>query len=146
MTPDAIFQTANLVILLGWAALLASPFFPRIADRIAALLIPGLLAVAYVGLVLAFWGRSEGGFGSLDEVQKLFQSREVLLAGWLHYLAFDLFVGAWIVREARRAGLPFLLMLPALPLTFLFGPAGFLLFLGLRFAFDAFRSRQTASS
>ena len=56
----------------------------------------------------------------------------LLLAGWLHYLAFDLFVGAWIVRTARSEGMPFLLVLPCLPLTFLFGPAGFLLFVVLR--------------
>jgi hypothetical protein len=67
-------------------------------------------------------------------VSALFGHRGVLLAGWLHYLAFDLFVGAWEVREARRVGLPHWLILPALALTFLFGPIGLLVFLALRAA------------
>jgi hypothetical protein len=67
-------------------------------------------------------------------VSALFGHRGLLLAGWLHYLAFDLFVGAWEVREARRVGLPHWLILPALALTFLFGPLGLLVFLALRAA------------
>ena len=58
----------------------------------------------------------------------------MLLAGWIHYLAFDLLVGAHIVRQGRVLGLSPWLVLPCLPLTFLFGPAGFLLFLSLRLA------------
>ncbi len=135
MTPDALFQIANPLALLGWVALLLSPLWPRAADRIAAVLVPSLLAVAYVGLLAAYWGRAEGGgFGSLDEVAALFAQRHVLLAGWLHYLAFDLVVGAMIVRQGRALQMPFWVVLPCLPLTFLFGPAGFLLFQSLRFA------------
>ena len=90
--------------MAGWLCLLASPFMPRLADRIAGLAIPALLAVAYTGLVLAFWSSAKGGFDSLDNVAALFQTRELLLAGWIHYLAFDLFTGAWIVRTARQTG------------------------------------------
>lgn len=132
MDPDAIFRTSGLLAIAGWLALLASPFLPKLADRIAGTLVPALLSVAYVGLVLAFWNGADGGFGSLDEVALLFATRELLLAGWLHYLAFDLFVGAWIVRTARAEDISFLLVLPCLPFTFLFGPAGYLAFVALR--------------
>jgi hypothetical protein len=142
LNPETLFQIANLAALVGWATLLISPFVPRAADRIAGFGIPALLAAAYVGLLLAFWGRAEGGFGSLEEVGRLFQDSQLLLAGWLHYLAFDLFVGAWIVRAARRALMPFWLTLPCLPLAFLFGPAGLLLFLALRAA----RGRTVSAS
>ena len=64
----------------------------------------------------------------------LFTMPEIALAGWIHYLAFDLLVGAWEVRTARREGIAFLLVLPCLALTFLFGPAGFLAFSALRAA------------
>ena len=134
MTPDALFQIANTTALLGWAVLLGSPLFPTVADRIASLAIPLLLSVAYAGLILAFWARGEGGFDSLDNVARLFQTRELLLAGWIHYLAFDLFVGAWIVRTGRRESVAFLLVVPCLVLTFLFGPAGFLTFAAIRAA------------
>lgn len=132
MQPDTIFQFANPLALAGWAALLASPFLPRFADLVAGTIIPLILAVAYAGLVLAFWSGSQGGFDSLDAVAQLFETRELLLAGWLHYLAFDLFVGAWIARTARAEGVHFLLVVPCLALTFLFGPIGYLLFSALR--------------
>lgn len=134
MPADQIFQLSNMLALAGWAALVASPFLPRLADRVAALTIPLLLGVAYTGLVLVYWSRAQGGFDSLDNVAALFQTRELLLAGWLHFLAFDLFVGAWIVREPRAANVAFWLVLPCLALTFLFGPAGFLAFHAIRFA------------
>jgi hypothetical protein len=139
-----IFSIANMVAVIGWLALLGSPFFPRIADRIAGIFIPSLIAVTYTGLVLAFWSSAEGGFDSLDNVAALFETRELLLAGWLHYLAFDLFVGAWIVRAARQSAVPFLLVVPCLVLTFLFGPAGLLAFLALRGARNPAAAAVTA--
>ena len=141
MTIDQTFQIANLTAMTAWAALLASPFIPGIADRIAATAVPLLLSVAYLGLVLAFWSGAEGGFDSLANVEKLFQTREIVLAGWLHYLAFDLFVGAWVARTARAEGIAFWFVAPCLLLTFLFGPVGFLLFQVLRLV----RNRITAS-
>ncbi|WAJ29806.1 ABA4-like family protein [Antarcticirhabdus aurantiaca] len=134
MTLETIFSLCGLLALIGWAALLASPWIPVWSDRIAGWIVPGLLAVIYVALVLAFFGEAEGGFGSLEEVAQLFSSRPVLLAGWLHYLAFDLLVGAWEAREGRRRGVPFLLVVPCFAATFLVGPAGFLLFLVVRAA------------
>jgi hypothetical protein len=138
---DALFSFAGLAAMSGWLALLGSPWLGAAADRYATLVVPGAIAVIYTGLVLAFWSRAEGGFGSLDEVAALFETRELLLAGWLHYLAFDLFVGAWEVRTARAAAIPFLLVVPCLVLTFLFGPAGLLAFLMILAAFRTARAR-----
>lgn len=133
MTPDQLFQMANPLALLGWIALLLSPLAPRAARVVAAAAIPLLLSLAYAGLVLAFWWEAPGGFGSLPEVQALFTHPHIALAGWLHYLAFDLFVGAWEVRTARDEGIPHWAVIPCLILTFLFGPAGLLAFAILRF-------------
>ena len=140
MTPDQWFQIANPVALAGWLVLLASPFLPKWSDRIAGYAIPLALSVGYSALVLAFWSRAQGGFDSLANVGKLFETRELLLAGWVHYLAFDLFIGAWQVRIARAEGLRFALVVPCLVLTFLFGPAGLLAFLAIRLARGASKS------
>ena len=129
-----MFSLCNMIAVAGWVALLASPVAPKLADGVAGLIIPAMLAVAYSGLILAFWFSAEGGFDSLDHVAALLRTRELLLAGWLHYLAFDLFVGAWIVRAARAQSMPFLLVVPCLALTFLFGPAGLLAVLAVRAA------------
>jgi hypothetical protein len=93
--------------------------------------VPLVFAVAYV-LLFAVHGMGDGGYGSLAEVRRLFDVPGLLAAGWLHYLAFDLFVGAWIAERAGALGIPHLLVLPLLLLTFMFGPAGLLAFALLR--------------
>ena len=132
MTPDSLFQIANPLALLGWSALAFAPFIPRASDLIAGMIIPLMLSLAYAALVLAYWSGAEGGFSSLPEVMALFTNPAIALAGWLHYLAFDLFIGAGAVRTARSEGTPHLLVLPHLVLIFLFGPAGFLTFHAMR--------------
>ena len=78
------------------------------------------------------WAGSDGGFGSLPEVSALFANQWLLLAGWIHYLAFDLFVGSWEVRDAAERNISHWLMIPCLVLTFLFGPVGLLTYFALR--------------
>ncbi len=134
MAVDSMFQAASMLALAGWVSLLAAPWWPLLAERVAGLIVPLLLAVGYCGLILAFWTQAEGGFGSLAAVMQLFTQPQMVLAGWLHYLAFDLFVGAWEVRTARAERVAFLLVVPCLLLTFLFGPIGLLAFMTLRAA------------
>lgn len=130
--PETLFALSGPLAMAGWLALIVAPLAPRVAQAVAGLAIPALLSVAYTGLILAHWAGAEGGFGSLADVMRLFDDPAVALAGWLHYLAFDLFVGAWIVRTARAEGMPHVLAIVCLPPTFLFGPAGFLAFTALR--------------
>jgi hypothetical protein len=132
MTTDQIFGIANMVALAGWIALAALPRQRWVRDTLCRLLLPGALAVIYSVIVVSAWNDSEGGFGSLTEVATLFSNSWLLLAGWVHYLAFDLFIGTWEVRDAQERGIPHVLVLPCLVLTFLFGPAGLLLYLLVR--------------
>ncbi len=62
----------------------------------------------------------------------LFSNRWVLLAGWIHYLCFDLFIGSWQVRDAAANNISHWLVIPCLFLTFMFGPVGLLLYFALR--------------
>lgn len=140
MSPDILFQIANPAALLGWIALAAAPLIPLWADRIA-LVLALSLSVFYTALILVYFAGSEGGYGSLADVMQLFTFPGAALAGWVHYLAFDLFIGAWEVRTARREGIPHLLLLPCLAATFLFGPIGLALFFALRAAY-ALRARR----
>jgi hypothetical protein len=98
---------------------------------ICPVLIPVLLSAIYATLVITEFGHG-GGFASLSSVALLFQNRFMLLAGWVHYLAFDLVVGSWEVRDAQRIGIAHYLVGPYLILAFLFGPAGWLLYFLVR--------------
>ena len=140
MTPDILFQFTGPLAMLGWLCLFLSPLFPRAAQAIAGLLIPALFSIGYTALILVNWTTAPGGFGSLADVMALFTSPPMALAGWVHYLAFDLLIGAWITRTAPRENIPHLLILPCLALTFLFGPAGFLAFTALRTAYSKRKS------
>ena len=131
MTPEQVFSILNLTTMLAWLPLLLLPRF-RWPSTVVPVVMPALLAMVYVALLAVALPGSEGGFSSLGGVRALFESPWALLAGWVHYLAFDLFIGGWEVRDARERGIPHLLVVPALVLTFLFGPGGLLLYLGIR--------------
>jgi hypothetical protein len=129
-----LFQLGSLIVMPGWLALVVAAFWAKPRPKLIAaarFAIPAVLAVAYIAL-LATGSEAfrDGGFGSITQVRALFAHDNALTAGWLHYLAFDLFVGAWIVERGTARGIKGLLLLPCLVLTFLFGPAGYLLFLG----------------
>ena len=131
MTAEQLFSILNLTTLAAWLPLV---FLPRVrwSATVLPVVVPSLLAVVYVAIVAATFAQSEGGFSSLADVAALFENPWMLLAGWIHYLAFDLFIGGWEVRDAQRRGIRHLLVVPALALTFLFGPAGLLLYLVIR--------------
>jgi len=132
MNPDEWFQLANSIALAGWLTLALSPLAARLLHVLGGTVIPLVLSVGYAAIVLAHWAGGQGGFDSLRSVEQLFQNRWLLLAGWVHYLAFDLLLGAWQVRVARREGIAHLALIPCLLATFLFGPAGHVLFQSLR--------------
>jgi len=102
------------------------------APRLVATAIAAALAILYTALVASFWTTAGGGYGSLADVARLFEHRGVLLAGWVHYLAFDLLIGLWEREQARRLGMSRWLLAPCLFLTLMFGPLGWLTFLALR--------------
>lgn len=128
MSPEQLFSIANLTAMLGWILLIVLPRWRWTARIVLSGLIPLLLSVVYLVLIVTTFGRIEGGFASLAEVAKLFRNDWALLAGWVHYLAFDLFVGSWEVRDAQRNGVSHWAVILCLLLTFLFGPIGFLLY------------------
>jgi hypothetical protein len=135
-----VFSIANTAALAGWAALLLLPRWPALILALRYGLI-GALSVAYAVLIMMFFFRVEGGgFNSIAEVRALFLSDGGLLAGWIHYLAFDLFVGMWIAHEADKVGMGRLLQAPILAATFMFGPIGLLMYLTSRAALAALPS------
>ena len=126
---DVIFGSANMLALAGWIWLIIAPRRWPILFAVPQFAVTALLSAAYVVLIATSFGASNGDFSSIAGVRALFSNDHVLTAGWLHYLAFDLFVGCWIAREADKAGIHRLLQIPFFGATFMFGPLGFLLFI-----------------
>lgn len=132
MDPDPIFRFANMAAIAGWLLLVLAPH-SRVTTRIVhSALLPLVLSAVYLVLIIVHFGKGEGSFATLDGVMALFTDRHMVLAGWIHYLAFDLFMGAWEVRDARRLGIRHLIVVPCLLLTFMLGPIGLLLWFVIR--------------
>ncbi|PLK69385.1 DUF4281 domain-containing protein [Rhizobium sp. TH135] len=128
MSPDTVFSITSSTAMAGWLLLILAPRWRALIAFIRFGLI-GALSLTYAVLILVYFFRVEGGgFGSIAEVRALFMSDPVLVAGWVHYLAFDLFIGTWIAVEADKRGYNRLLQAPMLVATFMFGPLGLLLF------------------
>lgn len=140
---DRIFRFASLVAFAGWVVVFAFPLVPEPARTRC---LGGALAVlCAVYVYLLFLGgrfdvageRPRGSFLTLRGVLSLFRAPRVVLVGWIHFLAFDLFVGASIALDAPRAGISHGWVLPILGLTLMVGPAGMLAYLVLRLALAA---------
>ena len=123
------FQYANTLAMLSWIALLLFP--RRVAPRLR-FIVQSSLALLYVWAIATSLPGSEGGFDSLEHVKLLFANDRALLAGWVHYLAFDLFIGCWEVLDSQRRGVRHIFVIPCLFLTFMLGPVGLLLYFGVR--------------
>jgi hypothetical protein len=128
MQAAEIFSIANKVILLGWILLIFLPNW----KYTQAVILNGLLVLfssLYAFMILKdIQDFNPESFSSLANVKALFQSDDALTAGWIHYLAFDLFVGAYIVQKSKQIGLSRIFYTITLPFTFMFGPIGYLLF------------------
>ena len=133
MAPATLFQIANVLPLPIWLVWMAAPR-SRLARTLSGSVWPWIgLGVLYVvvmatGLLTAT-EIDPSAFGSLPGVMRLFDSEWIALAGWVHYLCFDLFVGRWIMNDAPDAGY---WLTPILFLTLMFGPLGLLAYLAMR--------------
>ena len=133
MKPEQVFRIANAAILPPWLLMLILPKASITAQVIDSNVFTIGLALLYVFYVAQSLGKStKGDFTTLDGIGKMFSNPVALLAGWVHYLVFDLFVGAWIWRDALQNGYAHWVLLLCLPFTLMMGPVGLLLYLGLK--------------
>jgi len=133
MKIDLVFQYANMVAMLMWVMMIFLPKWKGTQFMIRFKLVPLGLSVLYA--VYIFISLRAGGgmdFSSLDSVMELFTQKNAVLAGWLHYLAFDLLVGMWILDQNKELQIHHLFIVPCLIGAFMLGPIGFLLFTIMR--------------
>src|SRR4051812_8344291 len=118
MTPDQVFSAANATALISWLLLIALPRRESIINTVIGIVVPVMLAIVYTAIVATNFFGARGGFSSLPDVALLFSNPWMLLAGWIHYLAFDLLVGRWEVLDARKSGVQHWVVVPCLVMTF----------------------------
>lgn len=134
MSFEQLFSSASTLAMLGWVILIFLPRRWKWVNLIPAIIIPLVLSLVYSVLIARYFFSAEGGFDTLANVQQLFTFPAAALAGWVHFLAFDLYVGGIVARQADELGLSRLIQAPILLLTFMFGPFGFLLFMLVKMA------------
>jgi hypothetical protein len=132
MDPASVFQVVNVLPLPVWLLWMAAPS-SQLSRTVARSLWPmGVLAGLYLlflAIALSTGGFDPAGYGSLAGVMQLFDGEWATVAGWTHYLCFDLFVARWIMNDAPDAGY---WLTPILFLTLMFGPVGLLCYLAVR--------------
>ncbi|MDE0911082.1 MAG: ABA4-like family protein [Myxococcota bacterium] len=134
MLPETIFTVCNYGVLPAWLLLAFAPGWSFTQRLVHQVWIPMLLGAVYLGILVFGPPPPEGAdFFSLHGVMTFFTSPWAVVMGWVHYLVFDLFVGAWEVRDAKRRQISHWLVVPCLGFTLMFGPVGLLAYLALRF-------------
>lgn len=134
MTPDALFQIVNTAILPAWLLIVFLPHWRYTQKIVHAIWIPCILGLFYAYLLFSSDGTAPNDidFTTLQGIMSMLSNPQAFLAGWVHYIIFDLFVGAWIVRDAKRREIKHLLIVPCLFFTLMLGPLGLALYLLLR--------------
>ncbi len=125
------FKIANASVIPAWLVLLLFPKNSITSRLVHSGAWSAALSILYT-ILLSFSFGGDGGMDSLENLKISFQRDEIMLLGWVHYLAFDLFIGAWISRDANRLGLHHLMVAPVLILTLFAGPVGLLSYLVIK--------------
>lgn len=135
MDAEQIFQIVNLIALIAWIGLL---FFPRWKVT-QIVVISGLVSLVFSIVYLVLFIYNVGGsdfdpesFQTLSGLSSMFGSSEAVLVGWVHYLAFDLFVGMWISEDAKKKKIAHWKVFVPLLFTFMAGPIGLLIYFLIR--------------
>ncbi|GAA4278702.1 ABA4-like family protein [Aquimarina mytili] len=133
MTPATIFSIAGMITTPMWVLMILLPKWKVTKLLMDYKVIPLVLSLVYAIYILnAIQIGGMMDFGSLASIMKLFTEENAVLAGWVHYLAFDLIVGMWMLDQNKKLEIHQLIMAPCLFATFMFGPIGFLLFMIIR--------------
>ena len=138
MPLETLFKAANYTVIPFWLLMMVAPRWSWTQRLVHGPVVLLLLTPIYAYLLFGYAPAPEDmQFTSLYGVMIGFSAPHIVVAGWIHYLIFDLFVGAWETRDAHRRDIPHLLVVPCLIVTMMIGPVGLLLYVLVRF----FRTR-----
>ncbi len=133
MTASLMFQICNLLVTPQWLLMMLAPNWHVTRWLVKSRLFIIILSLVYIFYIIGIF--SVGGFknfSSLEGIKSLFTKDDIILAGWIHILAFDLFAGSWVWQNAKTRHVHHLWLIPIFFLMWFMGPIGLLFYLGIR--------------
>jgi len=133
MSFELCYILIHIPIIPAWALLVLAPKSTLTQKYVHSAYLPILMGIIYTSFLISavFFGQSSeaAGMSNLKAVQALFSHPVGILTGWVHFIIFDLFVGAWIGRDALRQNMPHWMTVICFIFTVMFGPLGLMLYL-----------------
>ena len=140
LTSDNIYLLANWGVIPFWLMLLTIPNQPITKVLVNSVIVPLILASAYVYLAYKLYLDGEVFdvfqlYFGLDSLYSIYSNEIFLLIFWLHFLSISLFIGSWISRDAQKYMIPKILTMLSLILTYFSGPVGLVFYWIVRIFF-----------
>lgn len=145
LNPEILFSILNALVFFVWLLMIVAPNWKVTQKIISTFAVTLILSIIYGIIIVASFGKINFmDFSSLPGIVNMFHQSNLWgsSAIWYHLLAFDLFVGTWILKDSKKIRMPHLLVIPFLLVTFMLGPLGFLLYQIIKFFFLKFSSKN----
>ena len=137
-TPETLYFWLNLGVLPFWLTLV---FFPQsnLCRYLVTSIFPiFILSGAYIFVIYKSFLNSYDFVGNfnlyigIENLASLFDEESFLLLFWIHFIAINLFVGGWIVKDSQKFLINKILLIFPLVITYLIGPLGILIYWFIR--------------
>jgi hypothetical protein len=132
-----LLYSLSSIAMIFWVMLIVLPKWKVTRFLVNLHVFPIYLGFLYsIGMITTVWSSGlhfMADYNSAAGVINLLSHPNFALIVWIHILCFDLFVGHLIYRENMEHGyVPILLQSIILFLTLMFGPFGWLCYVGIR--------------
>ena len=133
-TIETLYMWVNLGVLPFWFILIFFPQSHLFRYFVTSIFPFFLLGGAYVFILYKsyligydFVGNFSLYLG-LYELSRLFEDNLYLMVFWTHFIAINLFLGGWIVKDAEKFYINKILLAVPLIITYLIGPIGLFIY------------------
>jgi len=134
MSAEILFAAFNIAVIPAWLLLIVAPRWSWTSKIVHRIWIPGLICMGWIVIFFVKPDPPEGsGIGSLEQFQLFLSSPFSALQIWVQLIVWDLFIGAWVARDALRNRIPHGFIVPCLLGLFIFPPLGLFLYFSIRF-------------
>ena len=133
-TIETLYMWINLGVIPFWFILIVFPqsHLSRIfvTSIFPYLILSGVyIFILYKSYLIGY--DFDGNFSlylGLSELSRLFEDHLYIMIFWTHFIAINLFIGGWIVKDSQKFSINKVLMAVPLIVTYLIGPIGLLLY------------------